>query len=204
MVILYQTLVHYLEHLQYLTQGDSNLRWRTGTRVFRLTSSSTNDLDIRSRNKRVSDYSARGSLETVRETIVSTRPRLVRENTNETRTIARTSTRRVTRQVGWWDLAQTFLVDDPGGDFLTSIDLFFQSKPGASESQVPVTVQLREVQNGYPSTTILPFSEVTLNPSSVNVSEDASVATTFTFPSPVYIQENVEYCICIISKYTRI
>ena len=54
-------------------------------------------------------------------------------------------------------------------DFLTSIDLFFQSKD-ASESQVPVTVQLREVQNGYPSTTILPFSEVTLNPSSVNIS----------------------------------
>ena len=92
------------------------------------------------------------------------------------------------------------MVDDPGGDFLTSIDLFFQSKPGASESQVPVTVQLREVQNGYPSTTILPFSEVTLNPSSVNVSEDASVATTFTFPSPVYIQENVEYCFVVLAN----
>ena len=181
---------------------DSNPRWRTGTRVFRLTSSSTNDRvsDIETAGE--ADYTARGTLETVRETIVSTRePRLVRENTNETRTIARTSTRTATRQVGWWDpLAQTFLVDDPGGDFLTSIDLFFQSKPGASESQVPVTVQLREVQNGYPSTTILPFSEVTLNPSSVNVSEDASVATTFTFPSPVYIQENVEYCFVVLAN----
>ena len=64
----------------------------------------------------------------------------------------------------------------------------------------PVTAQLREVQNGYPSTTILPFSEVTLNPSSVNVSEDASVATTFTFPSPVYIQENVEYCFVVLAN----
>ena len=52
------------------------------TRVFRLTSSSTND--------RVSDIETAGAdyiastLETVRETIVSTRePRLVRENTNE-------------------------------------------------------------------------------------------------------------------------
>ena len=65
---------------------------------------------------------------------------------------------------------------------------------------MPVTAQLREVQNGYPSTTILPFSEVTLNPSSVNVSEDASVATTFTFPSPVYIQENVEYCFVVLAN----
>ena len=181
---------------------DSNPRWRTGTRVFRLTSSSTTDRvsDIETAGE--ADYMARGTLETVRETIVSTRePRLVRENTNETRTIARTSTRTATRQVGWWDpLAQTFLVDDPGGDFITSLDLFFQSKPGSGESQVPVTVQLREVQNGYPSTTILPFSEVTLNPSSVNVSEDASVATTFTFPSPVYIQENVEYCFVVLAN----
>ena len=30
--------------------------------------------------------------------------------------------------VGGIYLAQTFLVDDPGGNFLTSIDLFFQSK----------------------------------------------------------------------------
>ena len=65
---------------------------------------------------------------------------------------------------------------------------------------MPVTLQIREVQNGYPSTTILPFSEVTLNPSSVNVSSDASVATTFTFPSPVYIQENVEYCFVLLAN----
>ena len=86
-------------------------------------------------------------------------------------------------------MAQTFLVDDPGGVFLTSVDLFFQSK----DSTIPITMQLREVVNGYPSTTILPFGEVTLNPSSVNTSADSSTATTFTFPSPVYIQQNVEY-----------
>ena len=181
---------------------DANPRWRTGTRVFRLTSSSVNDRvsDIETAGE--ADYVASGTLETVRETIVSTRePVLVRENTQETATVQRTATRTATRQVGWWDpLAQTFLVDDPGGDFITSLDLFFQSKPGAADAQVPVTLQLREVQNGYPSTTILPFSEVSLNPDSVNVSDDASVATTFTFPSPVYIQENVEYSFVVLAN----
>jgi len=181
---------------------DSNPRWRTGTRVFRLTSSSTNDRvsDIETAGE--ADYSARGTLETVRETIISTRePRLVRENTTETRTIARTATRTATQQIGWWDpLAQTFLVDNPGGNFITSLDLYFQSKPGSTDAQVPVTVQIREVQNGYPSTTILPFSEVSLNPSSVNTSADATSATTFTFPSPVYIQENVEYAFVVLAN----
>jgi len=181
---------------------DANPRWRTGTRVFRLTSSSTNDLNSEVETAGEGDYSARGSLETVRETIVSTRePRLVRENTRETRNIARTSTRRVDRQVGWWDpLAQTFLIDDEGGVFLTSLDIFFQSKPGASDSQVPVTLQIREVKNGYPATTILPFSEVSLNPSAVSTSTDATTATTFTFPSPVYIQENTEYAFVLLAN----
>jgi len=177
---------------------NSNPRWRTGERVFRLTSSSTDDRNSDIATAGEADYIARGTLETVRETIVSTRePRLVRENTTETRTIARTSTRTANRQVGWWDpLAQTFLVDDPGGVFITSLDLYFQSK----DDNIPVTVQIREVVNGYPSTTILPFSEVTLNPSSVSVSELGTTATTFTFPSPVYIQENVEYCFVVLAN----
>ena len=58
-------------------------------------------------------------------------------------------------------------------------------------------MQLREVVNVYPSTTILPF-EVTLNPSAVSTSADSSTPTTFTFPSPVYIQQNVEYCFVVL------
>ena len=177
---------------------DSNPRWRTGTRVFRLTASSTDDRNSQIATAGEVDYTARGTLDTVQETIVSTRePRLVRTNVNETRNIARTSTRTTTTQVGWWDpLAQTFLVDDPGGVFITSLDCFFQSK----DANVPITLQIREVVNGYPSTTILPFGEVTLNPSSVNTSADSSVATTFTFPSPIYIQENVEYSFVLLAN----
>ena len=177
---------------------DSNPRWRTGTRVFRLTASSTDDRNSQIATAGEVDYTARGTLDTVQETIVSTRePRLVRTNVNETRNIARTSTRTTTTQVGWWDpLAQTFLVDDPGGVFITSLDCFFQSK----DANIPITLQIREVTNGYPSTTILPFGEVTLNPSAVNTSADSSVATTFTFPSPIYIQENVEYSFVLLAN----
>ena len=62
----------------------------------------------------------------------------------ESQTITRTSTRTEERQVGYHDpLAQTFLIDDEGGVFLTSIDIFFSTKDAA----IPVTVQVRNVVN---------------------------------------------------------
>ncbi len=180
--------------------NNANPRWRTGTRVFRLTSSAQNDRSSDVETAAEEDYTARGILETVQNTILSTRePRIVRESTNDTRNINRTSTRSSTRTIGWVDpLAQTFLVDDEGGVFITSLDIFFSSK----DDNIPVTIQIREVVNGYPGKTILPFSEVSLNPSSVNVSTDGTVATKFSFDGPVYLQENTEYCFVLLANTT--
>src|SRR6056300_430746 len=178
---------------------DANPRWRTGQRLFRLTSSSTNsqtNSDVETAAN--AEYIARGLIETVRETILSSREaRVEMRSVTENQTITRTSTRTTERQVGYHDpLAQTFLIDDEGGVFLTSIDIFFQTK----DSSIPVTVQIRNVVNGYPGQKILPFSEVTLNPGSVNTSTDGTTATKFTFSSPVYIQNNVEYCFVVMAN----
>jgi hypothetical protein len=176
---------------------DANPRWRTGQRVFRLTSQPTNSTsDVETSAE--ADYVARGSLETVQNTIVSTRePLLVRQTVNDTRNITRESTRTTTEIVGWIDpIAQTFLVDDTGGVFVTSIETFFQSK----DANIPITLQIREVVNGYPSRTIVPFGEVVLNPNQVSISADASTPTKFAFPSPVYLQEKTEYCFCLLSN----
>jgi hypothetical protein len=180
-------------------KNNANPRWRTGKRLFRLTSSASNsqtnsDVDTAAN----AEYTASGTINTVQETIVSSREfKVEMRSVTDTQTINRTSTRTEERQVGYHDpLAQTFLIDDAGGVFLSSVDLHFSSK----DSAIPVTVQIRDVVNGYPGQKILPFSEVTLNPSSVNTSSDSSSATTFNFPSPVYIQENVEYCFVIMSN----
>ena len=90
------------------------------------------------------------------------------------------------------------MIDDAGGVFITSVDLYFSTKDAA----VPVTVQIRETVNGYPGQHILPFSEVSLNPSDVNTSSDGTTATKFTFHSPVYLQENTEYCFVIMANTT--
>jgi len=176
-------------------------RWRTGERVFRLTSSSTNDLTSAPDTAANAEYIARGIIQTVQNTIISTRTAGVEfRATNETESVTQTSTTRgAGRQVGYHDpLAQTFMIDDAGGVFLTSIDIFFSSK----DANVPVTLQVRNTVNGYPGQSILPFSETTLNPSAVNTSTDGSAVTTFTFESPVYVQENTEYALVLMANTT--
>jgi len=177
--------------------NNSNPRWRTGQRVFRLTSSVTNSTtDVETAGE--ADYIARGSIETVQNTIVSTREaQTVRQTVTDTRNLNRTSTRTTQEVIDWIDpIAQTFMVDDNGGAFITSIDLYAQSK----DDTLPITLQIREVVNGYPSRTIVPFGEVVLNPNQVNISADASTATKFTFNSPVYLQEKTEYCLCLLAN----
>jgi len=98
-------------------------------------------------------------------------------------------------------VAQGLYINQEDGIFATSIDLFFSSK----SSSLPVTLQLRTMVNGYPTQTVLPFSEVTKQASEITTSTDASVATTFTFDSPVFLQSAVEYAfvaVCSTSDYT--
>mgnify|MGYP002640624080 CR=1 FL=1 len=97
----------------------------------------------------------------------------------------------------WRDpLAQTFQVTDKIGIFITKCDVFFQSK---DTSDIPVTLQLRTSSLGVPTQEVLPFSEVTLSPSDINISEDASAATTFTFPSPLFLGGIKDYALVLIS-----
>ena len=80
-------------------------------------------------------------------------------------------------------LAQSFYVTDDIGIFLTSVEVFFETK----DAELPVTLQIRPITNGVPSNVVVPFSEVTLDPDAVKLSIDGTVPTRFTFPSPVYL-----------------
>jgi hypothetical protein len=179
----------------------SKPKWRTGSRAFRLTSSSTNTLTGDVFTSAESTYVAKGLIQQVQETVVSTREAQVsREDVSEDQTITRTDVNVVNTQV--WSgtrphrhpnrdpLAQSFLVDSTNGLFVTSVQLYFSSKSSAT----PVQVQIRTMANGYPTQTIVPFGQVFVDAADVNTSTDASEATTFTFPSPVFLKENTEYC----------
>ena len=175
-----------------------NPAFKVGERVFKLTSSSTNGtLQGDTQSMGESTYYAKGLLDNIQETIIATRNADVIANTvNEERTRV-VSTRVSDHQIGWWDpLAQSFLIDTEGGAFITSIDTYFNSK----SSTIPVQCQIRTMVNGYPSGTILPFGTAVMDASSVNVSDDASAVTKFTFPSPVYLMQDTEYCFVIMAN----
>ena len=175
--------------------NDANPRWRTGKRVFRLTSSSTNSQDKTAvATSAEGDYDAKGLLETVQEAIISTREaRTERISVTDQQTIQRNANRVVGRIQRGDPLAQSFVVDVEDGLFVTSIDAFFATK----SSTLPVKAEIRNMVNGYPGPKVLPFAQKWLNPSDINVSTDATAATTFTFPSPVYLKEGIEYALVL-------
>lgn len=96
-------------------------------------------------------------------------------------------------------LAQTFFIKKGMGEgtnsvMISKIDLYFKRKSDTNG----LTVMLREVINGYPSHAILPFSKVFLDPSDVQVSDDASAVTTVTFNAPVRMDVEKEYAVVIM------
>jgi len=96
-------------------------------------------------------------------------------------------------------LAQTFTIgsdSDSIGRYITSIDLYFQSK----DNVLPIEVQLRSVSLGTPTSEIYPFSKVVVYPKDINISNDASVSTKINFQAPVYLPGNKEHAIVIISN----
>jgi hypothetical protein len=93
-------------------------------------------------------------------------------------------------------LAQSFLIEKEGA-FITSIDLFFASKDGGN---IPVEVQLRTMELGTPTTTLVtPDARVLVKPGDITTSSNASVATNVKFPSPIYLEPNQEYCVVLLA-----
>ena len=93
-------------------------------------------------------------------------------------------------------LAQSFYVEPETGIYATSVDLYFFSK----DDNLPVTIQLRPMELGLPTQQVYPFSEVVLNPSDVQISDDSSVPTRVTFDSPIYLAGGKFHSIVILSN----
>ena len=82
--------------------------------------------------------------------------RVTSEDQFDARTLT-SVTETTSEETRWVDpLAQTFLVEDSafeGGVFLTKLDLFFFTK----DEEIPVAIDIRTVENGNPTQTVLPF-----------------------------------------------
>ena len=93
-------------------------------------------------------------------------------------------------------IAQTFTVPNDFNTpavFVSSLDIFFRTR-----GNNPIRVFLCEVENGYPNTqNILQGSVKRLKTDDVNVSQDGSVATTFTFRHPIKLLTDRQYAFVV-------
>jgi hypothetical protein len=102
-------------------------------------------------------------------------------------------------------LAQSFILDGasyPYGVFLSSIRLFFKTKPTV---QIPVHLSVVTTQNAYPTSKMLDYSEVVLHPVDIKTSTtphilDSTSYTDFVFPAPVYIKPDELYAFVLRSN----
>ena len=167
-----------------------SVRIATGSKTFRLTSSSTNEVPLPG-SKLISSgesiYKSEGTFIQKQKTITTT-----------------TTTTTVNTFVD--PLAQSFSVggnveslngnlpnDDANGVYLSAVDLFFAHKDSGNS---PVTVEIRTVELGTPTRTVL-GSPITLKPSQINTSNDGTVATKVTFDYPIYLAPNQEYAVVV-------
>lgn len=182
-------------------------RFSTGQRVLQFQDSTVNTPTTMA----TATYSATGILDTYQASYTATRNASVVQTavnqsqilTNKLTSVSSsTSTTPGSRRVSYADpLAQSFVVDMPGGMFITKVDLFFITKETVQST--PVHIEIREVVNGYPANIVLPFSVVYKDPVNVNVNALGAIATTFTFPSPVYLSDGKEYAIVILSDSNK-
>ena len=96
-------------------------------------------------------------------------------------------------------LAQSFFTYGvTGGMFLSSIDVYFQTK----DESVPVRCEIRKMVNGYPS--LYEANSINLvsvvNPADITTSTNASVPTKFEFNPPIYLAEDSDYCFVLRSN----
>jgi len=194
--------------LQIPSEGPGGVRIRTGMKILAM-KDDFDDFDNMT-TQAVATFTAKGTLDTRQKDIMSTfesyrvNETLAEDRTvlGETRTVSRSQEtgrskthRRVTE---WYDpVAESFLVSESdGGAFIDSIDCYFYSK---DDESTPVRLEIRPMQNGYPTPTPIPTAQVMLYPEDVSVSTNGAVSTRFQFADPIYLMDGTEYCFVIIS-----
>ena len=156
-----------------------NPQFPTGERLFRLTSSDTNQNAPEPETFAQATFSSTGILNTIQEEIIATRNgKIVTTAVADSRVVSSSTsaTSSSTQQTGQQfvmaenededeeegidPLAQTFYGSQPGGEMITKVEAFFQRK----DATIPVLCQIREVSDGFPTIRQLPFGGKYLSP----------------------------------------
>ena len=173
--------------------NDESLKFMTGEREFVLTDQITNDDPVHTKASGMFKSHGLGSKQ--QDTVLSTKTiTFGKTNVRQNRIIQKTSSNIKVHDTGWIDpLAQSFLINESGGCFLTKVRVWFQSK----DTEESVICQIRNMVNGYPAEIFM--ATTALQPKDVKVSErEPGEPTEFIFSEPVYLQEGESYCFVLM------
>lgn len=189
-------------------------QFATGERIFRLTDDASNNPTSATTTAEAKFVASGLALTEQNTTITSRYLDINRSSVSDTRKVTSMSSGVATLNADWIDpLAETFIIsekDYPLGVMIDSVDLLFANKPS---TEVPVIVELRTTNNGYPTTTIVPCvaqdnKAVAMRyPQTVTVVAPANTSTAFTssasytrfsFPSLVHLLPG-EYALVVRS-----
>ena len=191
--------------------NDIGWKFRTGSMPFKFLDISEDNEDNALCLARTT-YTSSGSLEIRERDILSTRV-VIRENFLVTSVNTNTNTQ---TDVLWIDpLAQSFMISaETGlpGAFVTKIEVFIRRAPEVDDIQIPLQMQIRDMQNGYPTSGSIssqhrvykPAEEVRAVVNNItdkdNLGDVLANPVTFELPEPVYLQAGKEYAICLLAE----
>ena len=166
------------------------INFRTGTHELKLLDVSVNSNNEATASTRA-NYTSTGTVESVQRTIRTTRVLGCRAGRQD-------------------PLAQTFFVDqieNPNGLFITKARIFMETK----DDNIPLQVQIRSVENGIPTTRIVPGAVKFVDPADITVTPVIDVeengityltgrATIVEFDEPIYLTSGEEYAIILLAE----
>jgi len=171
--------------------NDNILTFMTGEREFRLTDQMTNADPVHTMAKGM--FKSHGMSSKSEDTVLSTKTiKFDKTPVKQNRSVQRksSSSSSWSNNSGWFDpIAQSFLIQESGGCFITKVRLWFQNK----DEEEAVVCEIRNMVNGYPAE--IPMATITVYPRSIPISERApGDYADFIFPEPLYVQEGEDYC----------
>ena len=178
----------------FFLPNTQTINFRTGTHEFKLLDVSGEGNDSEATSSTSANYTSTGTIESIQRTIRTTRVLGFRAGRQD-------------------PLAQTFFVDqieNPNGLFITRAKIFMESK----DSTVPLQVQIRSVENGNPTTRIVPGAVKFIDPAHITVTPLDSISqddtgmstlvqdggTIVEFDEPIYLTSGEEYCIVLLAE----
>ena len=172
------------------TNPAPSIRIATGSKVYKITSSSTNQTPLPGSTLISSGetiYKSEGTWERRQNVITTTTTIYFEDPLAQSFTVGGTAS----NEVSYGNTPS----EDVNGAYLTELDLYFASKDAGN---APLTVEIRSVELGTPTRKII-GDPVTLQPSDINVSANASVATRVKFKYPIYLAPALEYAIVLLA-----